>query len=310
MRVGIVVLPEHPWSQAAQIWRETEALGFDHAWTYDHLVWGGLQDSPWFGTTPTLAAAALVTRTIRLGTYVTSPNFRHPVTLMRDLLALDDLSGGRIQVGVGAGGDIDSTILGNDPLTPREKVDRLAEFVELLDLALTRDHVDYDGRWFSARNARTLPGPVQRPRIPFAVAANGPRAMRVAAAHGQGWITTGRPGTSGDQWWDGVAKLARRFDEALNEAGRSVADADRYLSLDAGGQFALASLPVFEELFGRARELGFTDVVTHWPRSDGRYAGSRDVLDEIAAELPRLTGASGAARAGVGDAAGHGTEAS
>src|SRR5674476_1514369 len=110
------------------MWRGAEELGFDHAWTYDHLVWGGLPDSPWYGTIPTLTAAAMVTSTIRLGTFVTSPNYRHPVTLMRDLLAMDDISGGRVTCGIGAGGDIDSAILGGAPLTPGERFDRLCEF--------------------------------------------------------------------------------------------------------------------------------------------------------------------------------------
>ena len=105
------------------MWRRAQELGFDHAWTYDHLVWGGLPDAPWFGTVPTLTAAAMVTSTIRLGTFVTSPNYRHPVTFMRDLLALDDISGGRLVCGIGAGGDIDSAILGGAPLTPVERAD-------------------------------------------------------------------------------------------------------------------------------------------------------------------------------------------
>ena len=118
MRCGLTILPEHSWGHAAPMWRQAEELGFDHAWTYDHLVWGGLPDSPWYGTTPTLTAAAMVTTTIRLGTFVTSPNYRHPVTFMRDLLALDDISGGRLICGIGAGGDIDSAILGGQLLTP------------------------------------------------------------------------------------------------------------------------------------------------------------------------------------------------
>ena len=52
MRFGLTILPEHRWSDAAPMWRAAEELGFDHAWTYDHLVWGGLPDSPWYGTIP------------------------------------------------------------------------------------------------------------------------------------------------------------------------------------------------------------------------------------------------------------------
>ncbi len=83
VRVGVLILPEHHWSDAAEKWSRAEALGFDHAWTYDHIAWGDLRDSTWFAAVPTLAAAATVTSRIRLGTLVASPNFRHPVPFAR-----------------------------------------------------------------------------------------------------------------------------------------------------------------------------------------------------------------------------------
>src|SRR6476661_8657280 len=154
VRFGLAILPERPWSEAERQWRTAEELGFDHAWTYDHLVWAGLPDSPWFGTTPTLTAAAMVTSTIGLGTFVSSPNFRHPVTYFRDVQSLDDISGGRFLLGVGTGGDLDSRILGGPDLSVKERVDRFQEFVELLVRLRTGDHVDADGRWFSTHDAR------------------------------------------------------------------------------------------------------------------------------------------------------------
>jgi alkanesulfonate monooxygenase SsuD/methylene tetrahydromethanopterin reductase-like flavin-dependent oxidoreductase (luciferase family) len=289
MRFGIVILPEHRWSQAAPLWRRAEELGFDHAWTYDHLTWSGLPDAPWFGAVPTLTAAATVTERIRLGTYVSSPNYRHPVTFSRDLLALDDISGGRLTAGLGAGGDLDSRILGGTPLTRRQRADRFEEFVGLLDRLLTTDHVDHEGAYFGAVDARTQPGCVQQPRIPFVVAANGPRSMRLAARYGSGWVTTGRPGAEPDQWWTAVREAGLRLDETLDGAGRSRDDLDRYLSIDASGVFALTSVATFEETVLRAGELGFTDVVCHWPRPEGPYAGDAAVLEEVAAQvIPRL----------------------
>ncbi len=95
MRIGVIILPEDPWSRAMGMWKSLEERGFAHAWIYDHLAWRSLADGPWYATMPTLAAAALVTERIQLGTWVTSPNFRHPVTLAKDLLTLDDMSGGR-----------------------------------------------------------------------------------------------------------------------------------------------------------------------------------------------------------------------
>ena len=285
MRFGLTILPEHRWSDAAPMWRRAEELGFDHAWTYDHLVWGGLPDAPWFGTMPTLTAAAMVTSTIRLGTFVTSPNYRHPVPFLRDLLALDDISGGRFSCGIGAGGDIDNAILGGQALTPRERFERLSEFTALLHRLLTEDHVSHQGTHFSAVDARTRPGPVQQPRIPFVMAANGPRSLRLAVQYGAGWVTTGPRVETLDQWWAALAVLGSRLDEALATAGRDSATLERHVNLDSSPQFSLESAGAFEEMVGRAGELGFTDVITHWPRPDGPYAGDVSVLEKVATDV-------------------------
>ena len=286
MRFGITILPEHRWSAAAPLWRRAEDMGFDHAWTYDHLVWAGLPDSPWFGALPTLTAAAAVTDRITLGTFVSSPNYRHPYAFVRDLVAVDDISGGRLVCGLGTGGDLDAQILG-EQLPLRERVDRFHEFVEALDRLLREDHVDLDGRFYRTVDARTLPGPVQRPRIPFLIAANGPRALRLAATHGEGWVTFGLGGDTLEEWWDSIATLGSRLDAAEAAVGRSQ-PIDRYLSLDGAPRFSLESADLFEDLVGRAGELRFTDVVTHWPRPDGVYAGGESVLEEVASRLPGL----------------------
>jgi alkanesulfonate monooxygenase SsuD/methylene tetrahydromethanopterin reductase-like flavin-dependent oxidoreductase (luciferase family) len=286
MRFGITILPEHRWSVAAPLWRRAQELGFDHAWTYDHLVWAGLPDSPWFGALPTLTAAAGVTDRIRLGTFVSSPNYRHPYAFARDLLAVEDVSGGRLVCGLGTGGDLDAQILGEQrPL--KERVDRFHEFVEALDRLLREDHVDLGGRFYRTVDARTLPGPLQQPRIPFVIAANGPRALRLAANHGQGWTTFGLGGDTLDEWWDGIATLCRRLDTVEAEVRRDQ-PLDRYLSLDGAPRFSLESVDLFEDMVGRARELGFSDVITHWPRAEGVYAGSEATLDEVASRLAAL----------------------
>jgi alkanesulfonate monooxygenase SsuD/methylene tetrahydromethanopterin reductase-like flavin-dependent oxidoreductase (luciferase family) len=288
MRFGITILPEHRWADAEPLWRRSEELGFDHAWTYDHLTWGGLPDSPWYGTVSTLTAAAMVTSRIRLGTFVTSPNYRHPVTFLRDLLSLEDISGGRILCGIGTGGDIDSRILGGEALSPRQRVDRLQEFTELLDRLLTGDHVSADGTYFSAVDARTLPGPVQQPRTPFVMAANGPRSLRLAARHGAGWVTTGPKVDTLEEWWTALKGLSARLDDALAAQGRNAATFERHLNLDSSPVYSLASVDAFEEMTGRADELGFTDVIAHWPRPQDPYAGSVATLERVATQvLPR-----------------------
>ncbi len=265
---------------AARRWQRAEELGFDHAWTYDHLGWRDLVDGPWFDAVPTLTAAALSTTRIRLGTMVASPNFRHPVHFAREITALDDVSGGRLTLGLGAGGvtGFDTTVLAHQQLSTSERADRFDEFVELLDLLLTQESTTWHGSHYSAVDARSAPGCLQRPRSPFVIAANGPRGLALAARLGQGWVTTGKRGAVGEQWWQSVAKLAKRFDEVSAGAGSTV---DRYLSLDAGGVYSLSSVDCFTDAVGRAAELGFTDVLTHWPRPDSWYAGNEAVLEAL-----------------------------
>ena len=291
MRFGLTILPEHAWSVAEPIWREADAMGFDHLWTFDHITWGGLPESPWFAAVPTLAAAAAVTTRARLGTFVSSPNNHHPVQFMREVLALDDISGGRFVLGIGSGGDLDSRITGED-LTVRQRADRFHEFTDLLDRLLTEERVTAEGEFYAARDVLTRPGPVRGlpggHRVPLVVAANGPRAIRLAVERGDGWMTYGGSAETDDEWWALVAALGKRVDEALAAGGRDPATLPRYLNLDSAPTFSLTSVGAFEDSVGRAVDLGFTDVITHWPRSAEPFHSTRDVLDAVVADvLPR-----------------------
>ncbi len=292
MRIGVVVLPELPWNAQVRQWQRLDEWGFHAAYTYDHLAWRSLADSPWYATVPVLAAAATATRRIRLGTWVASPNFRHPVPFAKELMTLDELSQGRFVLGIGAGGTgFDATVLGDAEPTAGERVARFAEFVEALDLLLTQPSTTYDGAWFRAVDARMVPGCVQQPRLPFVVAANGPRAMRVVARHGQGWATTGvTPSEDGPtRWWAALPDAIGRLEDALAAAGRKPDDVERFLSVDASGAFALDSVEQLRDVIGRAEHLGFAEIVVHWPRPDGVYAGDERVLEQVATDvLPQL----------------------
>lgn len=218
---------------------------------------------------------------------VMSPNYRHPVTTAKDLMTLDDVSGGRLIAAVGAGGTgWDATVLGQPPLTPRQRVARLAEFVTLTDLLLTQADTTWDGEYFHAAQAKMIPAG-SRSRIELVVAGNGPKTIGLAARTGDGWATTGPESSdlAQDQWWARVAGLARTFEDAAAAAGRDPAALRRYLNLDSAPELSIGSLDAFTDAAGRAAELGFTDVVVHWPRPDGVYAGDDAVLDRIAASL-------------------------
>lgn len=296
MRLSTVILPVHARSEALARWRRAEELGFRTAYTYDHLSWRTFRDGPWYDALLTLAQAASVTERMRLGTLVTTPNFRHPVTLAKDLMTLDDIAGGRITLGLGAGTDgFDAAALGIPPLSPRERADRFAELVSQLDLLLTTPDVTVTGEYFTAFEARTIPGCVQRPRIPFAVAATGPRGLRLAARHGQAWVTTGDPATFEDgtaqQSRDAIAAQVRKLEAACEADNRDPASIERILLTGFLPERALESVDAFEEFAHAHAALGITEIVLHDPIPGTQFALDEGLYEGIAALAPALADA-------------------
>jgi alkanesulfonate monooxygenase SsuD/methylene tetrahydromethanopterin reductase-like flavin-dependent oxidoreductase (luciferase family) len=289
MRLSTVILPIHPWREAEQVWRHAEELGFHTAYTYDHLSWRSFRDKPWFATIPTLTAAATATERLRLGTLVTSPNFRHPVTLAKELMTLDEISGGRITVGIGAGGvGFDATALGQEPWTQTERADRFGEFVDLLDMLLTHESTSRQGTHYSALDVRMLPGCVQRPRVPFLVAATGPRGLHLAARFGQGWVTFGDPRGPADVPAERAhVVVAAQLGELRNACaayGRDFGSIDRVLLQGSTAEKPLASFDAFVDWAGRYQALGITEAVVHWPVPDSVFENDFGVFEKIATE--------------------------
>jgi alkanesulfonate monooxygenase SsuD/methylene tetrahydromethanopterin reductase-like flavin-dependent oxidoreductase (luciferase family) len=276
MRFGVLILPDASWSVARERWQSAERMGFDHAWTYDHLTWRSLRDGPWFATIPTLTAAALATSRIRLGTLVASPMFRHPVTLAKELMTLDDISDGRMTAGIGAGGDgFDATAIRPVAWSRRERAERFEEFVALLDRLLTEPATSAEGRYYVASEARSIPGCRQRPRVPFAIAATGPRGLRLAARHATTWIASDSRGAG--------PELLERLAEACVAEGRDPASIERLLVV-GHRERPLDSVEAFVDVAGRSADAGFTDLVVHWPRENEPFAADIAVLERIATE--------------------------
>ena len=122
--------------------------------------------------------------------------------------------------------------------------------------------------------------------VPVLVAGNGPRSVRFAAHHGDGWITTGPMRSAGlDAWLDGLDTSRTMLDEALAEAGRDVDAYPRYVNLDSSPAYSLSSPETFADLVRRVGDLGFTDVISHWPRASDPYAGDEGTLETVATQV-------------------------
>jgi alkanesulfonate monooxygenase SsuD/methylene tetrahydromethanopterin reductase-like flavin-dependent oxidoreductase (luciferase family) len=286
LRVGVLILPEHPWRESCVRWQRAEELGFAHAWTYDHLTWREHRDLPWFSAIPTLTAAALATDRIRLGTLVASPNFRHPLTLAKEMVTLDDISGGRVTLGIGQGSTgWDATMMGAELGSRAERGERFAEFVELTDLLLREPETTYAGSFYSVREARTYPGCVQRPRIPMAIAASGRTGMRLAARFAETWVTTGNRARTGPvdttQGTRDVRDQIDRLEEACRESGRDPATLSRLVLTGPRLTSGLGSVDEFDDTVGSYAAIGVTDLVVHWPRANDPYQADYSIFERI-----------------------------
>ena len=287
MRLGLVILPSDRWSAARRQWEWADDVGFATAWTYDHIRWGGMPEGPWHAAVPVLAAAAAVTRRVRLGTLVASPNFRHPVTLARDTLALDDVSGGRFDLGVGPGSaGPDATALGQQSWNSKERMDRFEEFLPILRAVLDGEattRTTITGRYYAAVDTPSTPGALQVP-FPLTIAAGGPRGLRLAVAFGQRWVTIG-PTAGAPRTPDDILRAVRGqcalLDAACDEEGRGAATLGKVM-LWTPTETILTSTDQFDELAAPYEALGFDEFVVHHPAPTGPYGGSLPVFEQIA----------------------------
>jgi probable F420-dependent oxidoreductase len=202
--------------------RRAEALGYDALLVPDHL---GRQLSP----ISALAAAAAVTERLRIGPYVFANDFRHPLVMAREAASLDVLSGGRLELGLGAGWRTgDYRQLGLPYEAPGRRIDRLVEALPLIKRLLEGETVTHVGPHYRLGGAVLHPRPVQRPRPPLHIGAGGPRMLRLAAREAEivglipQFTTGGRP-----QVRDATEEaLSRKVDVVRQTAG------DRFWSLE------------------------------------------------------------------------------
>ena len=288
MRIGLVILPTDRWREAQHQWKWADDAGFSTAWTYDHIRWGGMPDGPWLGAVPVLAAAAATTSRIRLGTLVATPNFRHPVTLARDALALDDVSGGRLDLGLGPGSEgFDASALGQPPWSPADRLDRFSEFLAVLRPIVegaASERTTLRTGHYAANEAPSTPGALQRP-LPLTIAAGGRRGLHLAAQYGRNWVTIGPTGPverTPDTVLDAVRRQVEQLTDACRDADRDPASIGKVL-LWMPYEPQITSSDQFDEIAAPYVELGFDQFVLHHPDQTGPFGGDVKAFEQIAA---------------------------
>ena len=146
-----------------------ELSGWDGVFVEDYVIWQGHNDAPTFDPWVALAAMAVATQSVRLGTMVTPIARRRPWKLAKEAVTLDHLSGGRLILGVGVGEtETDSSFTRFGEATDaKQRAAMVDEALGLLARLWSGEEVTFTGRFYQIEGARLLPKPLQRPRIPI-----------------------------------------------------------------------------------------------------------------------------------------------
>jgi F420-dependent oxidoreductase-like protein len=192
MRFAIKTRPEHTtWQQMRDVWVAADQFEiFESAWHWDHFypLTGDMAGPNLEGWT-TLAALAQATSRIRVGCQVTGMIYRHPAVLANMAATTDIISGGRLELGVGAGwNEMETAAYGIDLPPLKERFDRFDEGVEAMIALLTEKVANYDGKYIKLTDAYCEPKAVQTPHPPITIGGKGPkRTLRAVARWAQQW---------------------------------------------------------------------------------------------------------------------------
>ncbi|MGD0019839.1 MAG: LLM class flavin-dependent oxidoreductase [Candidatus Limnocylindrales bacterium] len=222
LRVG-VQLPEieHPvrWPELAQMIRRIEALGFDSIWTGDHFLYrmkDGTVDAPWDAWS-VLAAAAAITSRVTLGPLVTPVGFYNPAVLAKKAATVDEISGGRLILGLGAGwNEVEFRGYG---VPFDHRTSRFEEAFTIIRTLLAEGRIDFEGEYYSARDCQLVPqsrlgGP------PLMIGSVGERMLKIALPYVRSWNVWH---TDTHNSPAGVASLLTRVAAACDAVGRDPA---------------------------------------------------------------------------------------
>jgi len=197
MRFGIQTGPQHvSWGELVDIWQVADGLSFDTAWTFDHFFPimsdpKGSQLEGWVA----LTALAMKTQQVRVGTLVTGITYREPSVLAKMGATVDVITGGRLEMGLGAAwfqGEHEALGIPFPPVA--ERIKRLGEACEVIRRMWTEDAATFDGQYYQLKEAYCNPKPVQKPHPPILIGGGGEQlTLKMVARYADAWNAFGAP---------------------------------------------------------------------------------------------------------------------
>ncbi len=250
---------QQTWDQLVERVRWAEDAGFASAWVFDHFTpLYGDESGPCLEAYTLLAALAASTSRIRLGSLVTGVTYRNPSLLAAEVVTVDHVSGGRVNLGIGAAWhEAEHRRLGFDFPPVKERAGRLEEAIQVVKALWTEDSADFDGRYYRLQGGAYRPRPVQQPHPPIWVGAMGERlTLPIVGRRADVWHGFGPPEALARKW-----EVVRR---AAEESGRDPGEIARSTSLSISEPW-----PDVHRRIDDLAAIGFTNLIVSWP-AEGR----------------------------------------
>ncbi len=269
MRLGVVVpqgwvgeydgwAPLDAWRRTTQVAQQADRLGFESIWLFDHFhTFHGSRDEITFESFTSLSALAALTTRVRLGHVVICTGYRNPALTAKMVSTMDSISGGRMELGIGAGWKEDEwRAYGYGFPETKERLARLADDLGVIEAMLAGDkhrHATFEGRHSHVRGAINIPKPIQQPRVPIMVGGNGPNVTwRLAARHAD---ELNLDGLTPNEVADALPVIRSRCEEI----GRDPATLRVSVFVWSSHMSRTGAARV--EMFGRYRELGVDRIM-------------------------------------------------
>ncbi|MBN9102833.1 MAG: LLM class F420-dependent oxidoreductase [Pseudonocardia sp.] len=227
LRFGLKLSQAATLDTLRSVWHVADDSGFDHCWNMDHFASLGPDDGlDIFEAWTLLAGMAALTSRTRIGCSVTGNTYRHPAVLAKAAVTVDQLSGGRLEFGIGAGwAENEHTMLGLPFGTAGDRADRLEEALPVIRSLWTAPRTTFTGRHYRLIDAVAEPKPVQSPHPPIWIGGTGRRrTLRMAAEHAAVWNSPG--GTPGQ-----VSELSAVLDRHCADIGRDPSEIRRSVQI-------------------------------------------------------------------------------
>jgi alkanesulfonate monooxygenase SsuD/methylene tetrahydromethanopterin reductase-like flavin-dependent oxidoreductase (luciferase family) len=217
--------PERSWSDVKDLAVYADTNHWYSLWYADHFMpnheGSATQDGNVYECWSMIAAIAAVTERLRVGSLVSPTTFRHPTILANTAATIDQISRGRLTLGIGAGWQVNEHLAyGVDLLEGKDRVDRFEEAIQIIKSMLTHNRTSFAGQHFSITDAPCQPQPVQIP-LPIMVGTGGPRMSKITARFADEWNTWGHVSTATERVAT-FAQACQKVDRDWNDIHKSV----------------------------------------------------------------------------------------